>query len=84
MKASQSTLLELGYILSADCRVFEGLIGPWVHVSMSSMTREALKCQTQGRHRRKARKLREAEGPCRVPPTKPYGGAERGDVIGLR
>lgn len=30
----QTTLLVQGYALCADCGVFGGLIGPWVHVRM--------------------------------------------------
>ncbi len=88
----QTTLLVQGYALCADCRVFEGLIGPWVHVRMAGWLEKLQSAiEAQERQRQKAReeetdreikKNQKQRGKDRTEPTEPYGGTERGDVIG--
>lgn len=96
MKASQCRLhywcRVMHCVLTAG--VFEGLIGPWVHVRMAGWLEKLQSAvEAQERQRQNERegerqterdRKGKTEGPCRTGPTKPYGGTERGDVIGLR
>lgn len=89
----QTTLLVQGYALYADCGVFGGLIGPWVHVRMEEWLEKpqrAIKAQERQRQKerdgetnRETTRKHRHWGKDLTEPTKPYGATERGNVIGL-